>query len=427
MDRALASILASSFVTPFIASALGVTLPALASSFGVPSTATVSLLVALTLAVAVFVLPFGRLADVAGYGRMFRAGLAVAGAGLASAALSPGLEALYGSLLVAGMGLAAVFGSNNALLFHIVPPERRATAVGLNSASVYLGLLAGPAVGGLLAQFSWRLIFAPAAFLILLSYALVGRVAAAGRAAGGFDVAGSVVLGGSIALVVLGVDAGLWTAAALGAAGLAAAFLLESRREAPVLEVGLFRSVVFSASVAAAFLNYLSTAALSPSLSLLFQEVYKMAPRDAGFMLSLQALAMALLAPVAGRVSDRVSPSAVAALGAGVLAAALYLLSAEPSPTAAPWLLLALGAGFAFFIVPNTTIILSSVPPSRRGTASALVAEARVLGQSLSNAVASYVLRSAPGVAAGVSALTALLAYISVATVFLSLVRHLSH
>ncbi|MGC9131811.1 MAG: MFS transporter, partial [Pyrobaculum sp.] len=65
---------------------------------------------------------------------------------------------------------------------------------------------------------------------------------------------------------MLGVDAGLWTAAALGAAGLAAAFLLESRREAPVLEVGLFRSVVFSASVAAAFLNYLSTAALSPSL-----------------------------------------------------------------------------------------------------------------------------------------------------------------
>ncbi len=424
----MASILASSFVTPFIASALGVALPALASSFGVPSTATVSLLVALTLAVAVFVLPFGRLADVAGYGRMFRAGLAVAGAGLASAALSPGLEALYGSLLVAGVGLAAVFGSNNALLFHIVPPERRATAVGLNSASVYLGLLAGPAVGGLLAQFSWRLIFAPAAALVLLSYALVGRVATtAGRASGGFDVAGSVVLGGSIALVVLGVDAGLWTAAALGAAGLAAAFLLESRREAPVLEVGLFRSVVFSASVAAAFLNYLSTAALSPSLSLLFQEVYKMAPRDAGFMLSLQALAMALLAPVAGRVSDRVSPSAVAALGAGVLAAALYLLSAEPSPTAAPWLLLALGAGFAFFIVPNTTIILSSVPPSRRGMASALVAEARVLGQSLSNAVASYVLRSAPGVAAGVSALTALLAYISVATVFLSLVRHLSH
>lgn len=427
MERALLSILLSSFVTPFSLSALSVALPVLARDLGTPPSEAIALLVVSTLTVAAFVMPFGRLADVLGYVRVFKTGLGIAAAGLVAAALSPHMTLLYTSLAITGIGLAAVFGSNNALLFQIVPPERRATAVGLNSTSVYIGLVAGPVVGGFLAQVSWRLAFLPAVVIAAISYLLIGKTPLSKSPTSSLDVVGSALFAASVIITIIGIDAGAWHIALLGAAGLAATFVLELNRRDPVIEVRLFRNVVFTASVAAAFLNYLSTAALSPSLSLLFQEAYSMPAREAGMLLSIQAVAMATLAPVAGRLSDKTSPSAVAAAGASLLAASLYAFSQAPAPSTAPLLLFLIGVGFALFIVPNTTLVLSSVPPSRRGMASALVAEARVLGQSVSNAVASYYLKNATSVSAGVTALLALLAYLSLITAFLSLARGLSH
>ncbi len=80
-----------------------------------------------------------------------------------------------------------------------------------------------------------------------------------------------------------------------------------------MVDVGLFKSFVFSALLIAAFLIYLSTAALTPVLSLLFQEEYGTTPQNAGMLLGLQALAVAISAPLAGRLSDKTSPSAVSA------------------------------------------------------------------------------------------------------------------
>jgi DHA2 family multidrug resistance protein-like MFS transporter len=130
-----------------------------------------------------------------------------------------------------------------------------------------------------------------------------------------------------------------------------------------------------------------------------------MTPPEAGMLLALLALAMAISAPLAGRLSDKTSPSAVSAGGAGLLAASLFAYSHVALSSPSPHLLFLMGVGFAFFIVPNATLILLSVPPARRGTASALVAEARVVGRSLSNAVAVNVLKSYSSLPSGVSAL----------------------
>nr|WP_258870367.1 MFS transporter [Pyrobaculum aerophilum] len=85
MERALLSILLSSFVTPFSLSALSVALPVLARDLGTPPSEAIALLVVLTLTVAAFVMPFGRLADVLGYVRVFKTGLGIAAAGLVAA------------------------------------------------------------------------------------------------------------------------------------------------------------------------------------------------------------------------------------------------------------------------------------------------------------------------------------------------------
>ncbi len=193
-----------------------------------------------------------------------------------------------------------------------------------------------------------------------------------------------------------------------------------------MVDVGLFRSFVFSALLIAAFLIYLSTVALTPALSLLFQEEHGITPQDAGMLLGLQTLAVAISAPLAGRLGDKTSPSAVSAGGAGLLAASLFAYSHVALFSPSPHPLFLVGVGFAFFIVPNATLILLSVPPARRGTASGLVAEARVVGQLLSNAVAVNVLKSYSSLPSGVSALLFLLSAVVVAAAVLSTTRYIA-
>jgi DHA2 family multidrug resistance protein-like MFS transporter len=151
-----------------------------------------------------------------------------------------------------------------------------------------------------------------------------------------------------------------------------------------------------------------------------------MTPQEVGMLLALLALAMAISAPLAGRLSDKTSLSAVSARGAAFLAASLFAYSHVALFSPSPHLLFFMGVGFAFFIVPNTTLILLSVPPARRGIASALVVEARVVGQSLSNAMVVNVLKSYSSLRDGVSALLLLLSAVAVAAAVLSAARYIA-
>jgi DHA2 family multidrug resistance protein-like MFS transporter len=256
VSRVLVSVVLSSFVAPFSTSALGVSLPLVARDLGAASVDSVEALVALTLAVAVFVLPLGRAADLLGHVVVFRMGLLLAVAGFALASLSPNFLLLCGALAVGGVGLVAVFGSNNALLFQVVAPDRRASAVGINSMSVYLGLLMGPFLGGFLAQVSWRAVFLPALALLLASVVLAGGPSPRqGRGGESFDWVGAALLALSLALVVLGISAASPLFTGLGLAALVFTGLFESRQRSPVVDVGMFRSFVFSALLIAAFLT----------------------------------------------------------------------------------------------------------------------------------------------------------------------------
>ncbi len=151
-----------------------------------------------------------------------------------------------------------------------------------------------------------------------------------------------------------------------------------------------------------------------------------MTPQDAGMLLTLLALAMAISVSLAGRLSDKMSPFAVSAGGTALLATSLFAYSHVALSSPSPHLLFLMGVGFALFVVPNTTLILLSVPLARRGAASALVAEARVVVQSLSNAAAVNVLKSYSSLPDGVSALLFLLAAAAVVAAVLSTARYMA-
>ncbi len=161
-------------------------------------------------------------------------GLFLAVAGFALASLSPNFLMLCGALAVGGVGLVAVFGSNNALLFQAVAPDRRASAVGINSMSVYLRLLTGPFLGGSLAQVSWRAVFLSALALLLASVVLAGGPSPRQvRGGESFDWVGAALLALSLALLVLGVSAASPLFVSFGLVALVFTGLYNGRKPSP--------------------------------------------------------------------------------------------------------------------------------------------------------------------------------------------------
>ncbi|MBN1141580.1 MAG: MFS transporter, partial [Deltaproteobacteria bacterium] len=281
----------------------------------------------------------------------------------------------------------------------VFPAGERGRAIGFNVAAVYIGLAAGPYAGGLLTGvFGWRSIFfcnVPFGLLILylLATAVPGEWAAAERAR--FDCPGALFYAGSLVALMTGLSLlPGWPGLALVLLGLSGFALFarhELRSASPLFEVRLFRdNRVFAFSSLAALIHYGATFAVSFLLSLHLQYVLALGPERAGTVLLWQPLAMALLSPLAGRLSDRWEPRLLASCGMGVSALALLLLTGmgrAPATGYVVFCLICLGVGFALFSSPNMNAIMGSVEPRHFGIASGAVGAMRLIGQMSSMAV----------------------------------------
>jgi len=386
----------ASFLTPFLGAALNVALPAIGKDLGANAillnlTATIYLL-----STAIFLLPFGRLADIVGRKKIFSYGLIVFTVSSIGGALSLSINMLIVSRVFQGIGSAMIFGTGVAIISSVFPPGERGKALGINVASVYTGLSAGPFVGGFLTQYlGWRSIFwvlVPIGLLSILILQLKLKGEWAGAKKGTFDYKGSLLymltlsmLIGGLSLIpkpvgypVLALSIGLF-------------FLfvaLESRLEHPLMEIKLFRkNKVFAFSNLAALINYSATFGVGFLLSFYFQYIKGMTPSEAGLILVIQPLIMAVFSPVTGRLSDKVQPQILASAGmtfTTIGLACLAFASENSSMTFFIIVLILMGIGFALFSSPNTNAIMSSVESRYYGVASGAVGTMRMIGQMLS-------------------------------------------
>ncbi len=386
-------------LVPFMGSSVVVALPALGAEFRAGAVALGWVTTSFLLASAVLLLPLGRIADVLGRKKIFGWGIWIYTLGSAVCALSPSTSWLIAGRVVQGMGGAMLFGTNVAILVSVFPPTERGRVLGINVASVYVGLSIGPFVGGLVTQhLGWRSLFllnVPIClFLFWLTFTrLKGEWA--GAKGEGFDPAGSILYGLSMFMLIwggtsLGRPGGL-AAAAAGLGGLALFAAWEACHRSPVFDVRLFISNrVFMLSNAAALVNYSASAGSSFLLSLYLQYVKGMGPRAAGIILLMQPVMQALMAPYAGRLSDRIEPRFVASAGMALTAAGLGVLvlvgTGSPLALVVAGLIL-LGLGFGTFSSPNTNAIMGSVDQGKYGVASATVGTMRLTGQMASMGV----------------------------------------
>ncbi len=393
----------SSLLTPMMGSAVNIATPAIARDFAMDAVLLGWVASAYLLAAAVFLLPFGRLADIVGRKRIFASGTAVFTLASALAALAPGAMSFLCARFLQGIGSAMIFGTGIAILTSAFPPQRRGWVLGINVAATYSGLSLGPFVGGMLTQhLGWRSLFwavMPLGVLVLVAVRL--KMPQEWHEAKGesFDWRGSAVYCLMLVAFMFGFTRlpsrdGL---ALIVIALMILPFFLswESRTRHPVFQVMLLRgNMVFAFSNLAALINYSATFALTFLLSLYLQYIQGLSPRDAGLILIAQPVVMAAFSPLAGRISDRMEPRLVASLGMGISAVGLLLFSGLSRQTTLGTVvagLVVVGFGFALFSSPNTNAVMGAVEKKHYGVASATLATMRMLGQMLSMGIATLI------------------------------------
>lgn len=394
----------SAFLGPFMGSALNLAMPLIGTELGAPAVTLSWVVTAYLIASAAFLLPFGRIGDLWGRKRVFVAGAVIHALFSLACGLAPAVGQLIAFRVAQGVGASMGFATGIAILVSASPPRHRGRVLGLVTAAVYCGLSVGPVVGGVLTQhLGWRSIFMLNTILGLgvAVTAWVG-IRSEWRSAAGqrFDHAGAWLYGVSLAALIGGISnletspSARWAAAA-GALGLLSFVAVELKASQPLLDLRLFRSTVFAFSNLAALIHYSATFAVTFLLSLYLQTAAGLDPQRAGLVLLSQPVLMALLSPVAGRLSDRVEPRLVAS--AGMLVSLLGLLplvflARTPSVPVVVASLVVLGTGFGLFSSPNTNAVMGAVPRQHYGIGSATLSTMRVVGQALSMALVAVIL-----------------------------------
>jgi EmrB/QacA subfamily drug resistance transporter len=393
----------SSFMGPFTISSVNVALPTIQVEFSADAVLLSWVATAHLLAIAVFLVPFGKAADIYGRKKIFTWGLVLYTFSSFLAVFSFSMEMLIAMRIIQGFGSAMFVTTGMAILTSVFTPSKRGRAIGILVSAVYIGLSVGPFAGGFLARYlGWRSIFAvvvpfgAVSVFITIRYLKGEWADARGEK---LDIGGSVLYGFSILALVYGASLLPQKVAVylivIGLAGLAAFIRLEMRVRYPVFEVRLFKhNKLFTFSSLAALINYSATFALTFLLSLYLQYIKNMAPQYAGSILIAQPIVMAFFSPLAGRLSDRIEPRLIASAGMMMTAMGLFsfvFISTGTSIVVIILTLAFLGLGFSLFSSPNMNAIMSAVEKRYFGIASGTVATMRLLGQMASMAITMVV------------------------------------
>jgi Arabinose efflux permease len=393
----LASCLAI-FATPLMGTMVNLALPTLGSEFGISTSQEGWVIAVYFLSSVAFMVPIARLSDLYGKRRMFIIGIFITIAGAILASFSPNFTALLTCRVIMGLGSAAISCTGIAMLTEVYPKNHRGGAIGLNTASVYLGSSVGPPLGGFLTDtLGWH-----STFYMVIPFCLLALIAILAfktdftpSKGEHFDVKGSVVYGVAITIATYGLmSITEWYSIPLmifGIALLGVFYLIEKRESFPVLNVKLFSNSRYTRSVAAALLNYASSFAVAFFLSLYLQDVGGYTPSQAGMVLLIQPLIQAVFTPLTGRLSDRVDARILPTIGMIITCAGLMvivLLTREVDIMLVAFALILLGTGYALFSAPNTNAVMATVSPREYSEASGMLGIMRQGGILLSIGIA---------------------------------------
>ena len=403
----LGAIGVGTFMSALDGSVVNTLLPILAHALntsvaGIEWVTTIYLLV-----ISALLLSVGRAGDLFGHKRIYVSGFVLFVIGSALCGLASSSATLVALRGIQAFGASMLMGTGPAILTRSFPARERGKALGALGTFTYLGLTAGPSLGGWLATaFSWRAVFYINVPIGVVAISLALRSIPDDRVTQReetFDFLGaSLFTAGLVSLLVALNQGHAWgwrSAAIIGL--LAASFVLlgvftyvERRRASPMLDLSLFGNHVFSASTVSALLNYACVYALLFVLPFLLIQGRGLDAEHAGLVLTAQPVVMAIVAPFSGSFSDRAGTRWPAIIGmlilmAGLIAVAMLVTAGSLWAIAAGLAIVGLGIGT--FVSPNNSALMGAAPRNRQGIASGVLATARNVGMVLGVGIAGAV------------------------------------
>ena len=391
-----------SFFTVFAVNAVTIVIPSIATEFHMSNIVQNWVTIIFLLVVAVLSVPAGQIS--AKYGLKKVTIISVVLFIIISIAnvLVTSQEQFLACRLILGIALSFINVTSMAMIVNAFPPEERGKALGINITGVYVGLSLSPVIGGILNyNLGWRsVVLFGVPFLFVILALLLTRIDDEWSSFKNLplDLKGSFAYGIGMVLfmygfTILNTQLGV-ILTVLGVMILLIFAWIELKQAHPVFDIRFFKNHKFLSANFASLCAYLATYAVTTILNYHLQYIKGFDSQTAGMILLVAPLCQVILAPLAGRFSDRFVPQILAAIGMALGTLSLILFSFLDSTTSIEFLFVAMilyGIGFGLFSPPNTNVIMGSVPPKDTSVASAAVATMRTVGQAMSMGILTLV------------------------------------
>ena len=407
---ALLAVVAGLLVPALNQSIVQAALPTLAQELQTDFTTIQWVLLSFQITLIVVMLSVGRLADMFGKRLIYIAGILCFTLASLLCALAFNVYFLIGFRILQSMGAAVVTVLSMAMVSEIFPDSEKGRVLGIAAGANSFGHFIGPTFGGyLIGEYGWRIGF----FLLvpcgLLAALLAARYIPALLPSGTFqqfDIWGAALVGITMCTLSLGLTYGqligfahtyvllLFAASAIS---LAAFLWVERRVKHPVLNFDLFRNRPFSLHMAIAGLAGLATSGVTFLMPFFMQLALGFSILQVGFVMAIVSIEIAVIAPVAGYLADRLGAHRVTMIGLVALVVG-FLAASTASVNSGQFdflvRMLPMGVGIGLFMSPNSTVIMAAAPRARLGVASSMIGLTRMLGQTTGIALLGAVFAS---------------------------------
>lgn len=348
--KALLAIGIFTFMSTLDGSIVNIALPTMSRELHT-STAQITWVVTIYLIViSAIILIFGRLSDLIGKAKVTKIGwgIFILGSFLAGLNLGMGLAFLLVARVIQAIGASMMMATSFGIIAQIFPAENRARALAINTMFVSVGSIAGPALGGVILQIaSWNYIFWINVPIGILAWIFGNRALPTRNGQGqlsDIDLKGGALMSGVIILLFLALNFGMtlgWTnpliliAVLLGILLFIAFIVTEKRSENPLLNLGIFKSKLFSLSLIMALFNFTVSMFASILLPFYLQDYRAFGPGIAGMFMMCYPLSMLIFSPIAGIIADKIDKELVTFIGiSGIVISQIgYLMIHQTTPS----------------------------------------------------------------------------------------------
>ncbi len=394
------------------ASMVFVALGQIADDFGVTLRSVSWVVIAQGLTISAFMMPMGRLADIIGRRRVHLIGLVIFAGGAVFTAMAPSFGLLIFARVITAIGNSMGQSVGTAMVISVFPSRERGKAIGSQTTAVAIGGASGPIIAGIVLQFlPWQALFwmltIPIGIAFVAGYFILDENRVSQRRSAGerppFDWVGAIVSAATITITVILINnpfgVPIVSPLILGGAATAVSLLAlfvwwELKTDSPMLELRMFKNLIFTLAIGTRFLGFLGTTAVRFLVPIYLLSVRDIGEAAVGGVLFLTSLGLGIAAQASGRLGDRFGERPFAVIGFAILvltSVAFIMFTVDTAMWVVMVVLLANGLAMGLWNVPNNSVIMGSVSRESFGIVGALTNLTRNVGNVAGQAVASAV------------------------------------